>query len=457
MFAANTYIQRRATLQNAMGQGLLLFLGNDDQGLHYEDNCFRYRQDSTFLYYFGISAAGLTAVIDVDNDRTILFGDELTMDHIVWMGVQPTLASKAASAGVLDVRPSSELATFLADVQKKSQPIHHLPVYRPEHAIKFNHLLGEPLGQQPASIPMIQAIVKQRNVKSEEEVVELQRACEITADMHIAATKAIAAGKYEYEISSLIEYIAQSQGASLSFPTIATINGQTLHNHYHGNRCEEGRLFLIDAGAEVESGYAGDMSSTVPVSKTFTQRQRAVYEIQNRMHHRAVAGIKPGVAFKELHFEAARALTEGMKELGLMKGDVEEAVQAGAHALFFPHGLGHMMGLDVHDMENFGEKWVGYAGEEKSTQFGLKSLRLATPLEVGNVHTIEPGIYFIPDLIDKWKAEKINADFINYDEVEKYRDFGGIRNEEDYLVTEDGYQMLGKKIPLTPEEVEALR
>ncbi len=457
MFEQNTYIQRRASLQNAMKQGLLLFLGNDDMGLQYEDNCFRYRQDSTFLYYFGISAAGLTAVIDVDNNRTILFGDELTMDHIVWMGVQPTLAEKAAAVGIFDVRPSSELISYLAKAQKENQPIHHLPVYRPEHAIKFNHLLGEPLNQQPASIQMIQAIVQQRNIKSQEEIAEIQRACEITADMHIAATKAIAAGKYEYEIAALIEYTAQKQGASLSFPTIATINGQTLHNHYHGNYCKEGRLFLIDAGAEVESGYAGDMSSTIPVSKTFTQRQRAVYEIQNNMHRRAVAGIKPGVSFKELHFEAARALTEGMQALGLMKGDVEAAIQAGAHALFFPHGLGHMMGLDVHDMENFGEKWVGYAGEEKSTQFGLKSLRLATPLEVGNVHTIEPGIYFIPDLIDKWKAEKLHADFINYDEVEKYRDFGGIRNEEDYLVTENGCQMLGKKIPLTPEEVEALR
>lgn len=455
MFQSSTYKSRRETLKKEMGSGLLLFLGNDDMGLHYADNAFRYRQDSTFLYFFGISAAGLSAVIDIDNNRTIIFGDELTIDHIIWMGVQPTLVDKAAQVAVTDIRPSKELSNYLA--QAKGQNIHHLPAYRAEHELKFLAFLDEKPGLQKASLPFMQAVIKQRNFKTPEELIEIECACNITADMHIAATKAISSDLYEYEIAALIEYTAAKNFAELSFPTIASINGQTLHNHYHGNKCKEGRLFLIDAGAEVPSGYAGDMSSTIPVSKHFTAKQRAVYEIQNKMHLTAVAGIKPGIPFTELHNVAMRELAEGMKNLGIMKGNIDDAVREGAHALFCPHGLGHMMGLDVHDMENFGEQLVGYDGQPKSTQFGRASLRLGQPLKPGFVHTIEPGIYFIPDLIDKWKGEHLHTDFINYDELEKYRDFGGIRNEEDYLVTETGGKRLGKKIPLTPDEFEALR
>lgn len=457
MFAKETYIQRRALLKKNIGSGVLLFLGNDEQGLHYEDNTFRYRQDSTFLYYFGLSFAGLSAIIDIDEDKEIIFGDELTIDHIVWMGTQPTLKEKSGRVGITEVMPSAEIMNYLHKAVRKGQTVHYLPPYRAEHKLKLMEWLGIPPARQEGSVPFIRAIVAQRSYKSAEEVEEIEKACNVTADMHITAMKVLRPGMYEYEIVAEMNRVAESNNCELSFATIATVNGQTLHNHYHGNKVKPGDLFLIDAGAEVESGYAGDMSSTVPADKTFTPRQRAVYEIQNAMHLEAVKALCPGIPYMDVYDLSARVMVEGMKELGLMKGNAKDAVREGAHALFYPHGLGHMMGLDVHDMENLGELWVGYNGQPKSTQFGRKSQRLAIPLEPGFVHTVEPGIYFIPELIDLWKGEKKFKDFINYDKVEEYRNFGGIRNEEDYLITETGARRLGKKIPLTPEEVEALR
>ncbi len=275
--------------------------------------------------------------------------------------------------------------------------------------------------------------------------------------MHLTAMRMLRPGQYEYEVVAAMEKVVKDANYEVSFATIATINGQTLHNHYHGNKVKEDQLFLIDAGAETEMGYAGDMSSTIPVSKTFSQRQREVYEVQNNMHLASVNALKPGIRFEEVYDLSAEVMVDGLKELGLMKGNAKEAVKEGAHALFYPHGLGHMMGLDVHDMENLGEEWVGYNGEPKSTQFGRKSLRLARPLEEGFVLTIEPGIYFIPELIDQWKNKGLYKDFINYDKVETFKDFGGIRNEENYLITKEGSRRLGKKIPLTPKEVEDLR
>ena len=457
MFAKETYIQRRALLKKNIGSGVLLFLGNDEQGLHYEDNTFRYRQDSTFLYYFGLSFAGLSAIIDIDEDKEIIFGDELTIDHIVWMGTQPTLKEKSGRVGITEVMPSAEIMNYLHKAVRKGQTVHYLPPYRAEHKLKLMEWLGIPPARQEGSVPFIRAIVAQRSYKSAEEVEEIEKACNVTADMHITAMKVLRPGMYEYEVVAEMNRVAESNNCELSFATIATVNGQTLHNHYHGNKVKPGDLFLIDAGAEVESGYAGDMSSTVPADKTFTPRQRAVYEIQNAMHLEAVKALCPGIPYMDVYDLSVRVMVEGMKELGLMKGNAEDAVREGAHALFYPHGLGHMMGLDVHDMENLGELWVGYNGQPKSTQFGRKSQRLAIPLEPGFVHTVEPGIYFIPELIDLWKGEKKFKDFINYDKVEEYRNFGGIRNEEDYLITETGARRLGKKIPLTPEEVEALR
>ena len=457
MFSKETYMARRAKLKQTIGSGLLLFLGNDESGMNYADNTYHFRQDSTFLYFFGLPYAGLSAIIDIDNDKEIIFGDELTIDAIVWMGTQPTLKEKSEAAGIKEVRPFKEIETYLKNAQQKGQPIHYLPTYRAEHQIKLFQWLGIVPGAEKPSVPFIMGVVNQRNYKSEEEIAEIEKACIVTADMHLTAMRTVRPGIRESDVAAAVAEVAFANNYQLSFPIIATINGQTLHNHYHGNTVKSGDLFLIDAGAETEMGYAGDMSSTIPADKKFTTRQREVYEIQNAMHLESVKALRPGIPYMDVYDLSARVMVEGMKSLGLMKGNAEDAVREGAHALFYPHGLGHMMGLDVHDMENLGEIWVGYNGQPKSTQFGRKSQRLAIPLEPGFVHTVEPGIYFIPELIDLWKGEKKFKDFINYDKVEEYRNFGGIRNEEDYLITETGARRLGKKIPLTPEEVEALR
>ncbi|MDR2920126.1 MAG: aminopeptidase P family protein [Tannerella sp.] len=457
MFAKETYINRRNQLKKAVGSGLLLFLGNEECGMNYEDNTYDFRQDSTFLYYFGLSYAGLAAVINIDTDETIIFGDEISIDHIVWMGTQPTLKEKSESVGVQKTLPSKQLSEYLVAAVKKSQPVRYLPTYRAEHKLKLQEWLGLSPSAQMPSIDFIKAVVNMRNYKSAEEIAEIEKACNITADMHIAAMKAVRIGMKEYEIAGVISNVALSSGGRLSFPTIATVNGQILHNHYHGNTIKEGDMFLIDAGAETVMGYAGDMSSTIPAGKKFSSRQKEIYDIQVASHQAAVEALRPGTYFKDVYNLSAKVICDGLKSLGLMKGDSEEAVQQGAHAMFFQCGLGHMMGLDVHDMENLGEVWVGYDGEPKSTQFGRKSLRLGRKLEPGFVLTIEPGIYFIPELIDMWKAEKKFAEFINYDKLEEYRDFGGLRNEEDFLITENGSRLLGKKIPLTTDEVEALR
>lgn len=457
MFTRDTYISRRAELKRKVGSGLLLFLGNDDCGCNYADNTYPYRQDSTFLYYFGLGYPGLCAVIDIDNDREIIFGDELTIDAIVWMGTQPTLHEKAHSVGVDNVMPSESLRGVLDDAKGKGQTVRYLPVYRAEHELKLWKLLDVKPGDAAPSVDFIRGVVDMRNHKTAEEIEEIEKACDVTADMHIAAIKSVREGMNEFEVAAIIQDVAALHNCALSFPTICTINGQTLHNHYHGNIIKPGDMVLVDAGAERASGYAGDMSSTICAGKTFTARQKSIYDIQVASHLAAVDMLAPGVPFVNVYEKAAEVICAGLKDLGIMKGDPVEAVKAGAHAMFFPCGLGHMMGMDVHDMENLGEVYVGYDGKPKSTQFGRKSLRLARPLEEGFVLTIEPGVYFIPELIDLWQSEGKFTDFIDYNELDKWRDFGGIRNEEDYLITADGARRLGKKIPLTTEEVEAMR
>lgn len=457
MFTKETYINRREQLKKTVASGILLFLGNDECGMNYADNTYPFRQDSTFLYFFGLSYAGLSAIIDIDNDKEIIFGDELTIDDIVWMGTQPTLKEKSERVGVLCTQSSKSIESYLKNAQSKGQQIHFLPTYRPEHKLKLMDWLGYMPAAQEASVPFIRAVVNQRNYKSAEEIVEIEKACNTTADMHIKAMQILRPGMKESQIAGALADVALSAGGNLSFPTIATINGQTLHNHYHGNIVKSGDMLLLDAGAETAMGYAGDMSSTIPVDKKFTSRQKDVYDIQVASHLAAVEALRPGIPFKDVYELSSKVIVEGMKSLGLMKGNADDVVREGAHAMFFQCGLGHMMGLDVHDMENLGEVYVGYDGEPKSTQFGRKSLRLGRKLEPGFVLTIEPGVYFIPELIDLWKGEKKFTEFINYDKLETYKDFGGIRNEEDYLITEDGARRLGKKIPLTTDEVEALR
>lgn len=457
MFAKETYIARRAKLKQTIGSGLLLFLGNEESGMNYADNTYHFRQDSTFLYFFGLPYAGLAAVIDIDNDREIIFGDELSIDAIVWMGTQPTLKEKSEAAGIREVLPFNEMASYLKKAQDKKQEIHYLPTYRPEHQVKLQNWMGIYPGTEKPSVSFIYGVVNQRNYKTAEEIVEIEKACRVTADMHEAAMRMVRPGILEAEVAAVVAQAAYAHDYQLSFPIIATINGQTLHNHYHGNKIKSGDMLLLDAGAETEMGYAGDMSSTIPADRKFTTRQKEIYDIQVASHEAAVAALRPGIKFEDVYDLSLTVIMDGLKELGFVKGDTKEAVKAGAAALFMPCGLGHMMGLDVHDMENLGEVYVGYNGRAKSTQFGRKSLRLGRELEPGFVLTIEPGIYFIPELIDLWRSENKFAEFINYDKVETYKDFSGIRNEEDYLITEDGARILGRKIPLHTEEVEALR
>jgi Xaa-Pro aminopeptidase len=427
--------------------------------MNYADNPFHFRQDSTFLYFFGMSANGLAAVIDVEEGREILFGNDLTVEDIVWMGTQPTLAEKCRDNGIEEVRPLAKLKEYLASARARGRKIHILPPYRPEHVIKLWDLLEIPpdRSDEAASVEFITAVVNQRNTKTAKEIEELDWAASISAEMHLAAMRMARPGLTEAEIAAAVNQVALAAGGQLAFPIIATIHGETLHNHFHGNVLKGGDMFLLDAGAETAMGYAGDLSSTMPVDVVFTPRQKEIYQVALDAHEAAVAALKPGIPFRDIHLLACRTVAQGLKDLGFMRGDIDEAVAEGAHALFFPCGTGHMMGLDVHDMENLGEKFVGYGGEEKSTQFGLKSLRLARELEPGFVLTVEPGIYFIPELIDQWKAEKRFEAFINYDKVETYKDFGGLRNEEDFLITETGYRLLGKPIPKTIDDVEAMK
>lgn len=454
MFSKDTYIARRAKLKQTIGSGLLLFLGNDESGMNYADNTYHFRQDSTFLYFFGLPYAGLSAIIDIDNDREIIFGDELTIDAIVWMGIQPTLKEKSEAAGIKEVRPFKEIEAYLKNAQQKGQQILYLPTYRAEHQLKLFAWLGVMPGAEQPSVPFILGVVNQRNYKSAEEIAEIEKACVVTADMHLAAMRTVRPGIRESDVAAVVAETAYKHNYELSFPTIATVNGQTLHNHDHSHLIKPGDMLLLDAGAETEMGYAGDMSSTIPADKKFSQRQRDVYDIQVAAHEAAVAALHPGIKFVDVYEKSCAVIMEGMKSLGFAKGDPMEAVKAGAHAMFMPCGLGHMMGLDVHDMENLGEVYVGYNGQPKSTQFGRKSLRLGRELEPGFVLTIEPGIYFIPELIDLWRSENKFTEFLNYDKLETYKDFSGIRNEEDYLITENGARLLGKKIPLHAEDVE---
>lgn len=457
MFQSNTYVLRRDALKNKVKSGLILLLGNEESSMNFADNTYPFRQDSSFLYFFGLNQAGLTGIIDVDKGREFIFGDDLSIDHIVWMGIQPTVKERADQVGVINTGNNQALHDFLKKTRSENRDIHFLPPYRPENSLKLGRWLSiDPENtQDAASLELIKAVIQQREVKTEEELAEIETAVNTSVDMHVAAMKMVRPGISEALVAARVQEIAVAAGGRLSFPVIATVHGETLHNHYHGNTLKEGQLFLLDSGAESSMGYAGDLSSTIPVSRTFSQRQSEIYDITLASHEAAISALKPGIPFIDIYYESARTIVNGLKDLGLMKGDTEEALIQGAHALFFPCGLGHQMGLDVHDMEDLGEEYVGYDGQAKSRQFGLKSLRLGKELKPGLVLTIEPGIYFIPTLIDLWKSEKKFRDFINYDRVEAYKKFGGIRNEENFVITDKGARRLGKQKPKTREDVEA--
>ena len=447
-----TYIRRRAQLKKDVGSGLLLFLGNDEVGMNYADNTYRFRQDSTMLYFFGLDFPGIAAIIDIDEDREIVFGNDLTIDDIVWTGSMPSLKERCEPVGITDVRPMSELAKIV-----NGKSVRFLPPYRGDHRVWLWELLGvEPAAQAAkASVEFIKAIVRQRNYKDEEEIRLIEESVDLSTEMHLAAYRTVRPGIHESEVAAAVEEVACRHGNALAFPTIATVQGQVLHNHGFIHDLKEGDIFLLDAGAETKNHYAGDLSSSMPVGEKFTDRQAEVYNIHLRSFQAAVDKLQLGTPFRDAHIAAATEIARGMKELGLMKGDPAEAAECGAYALFFPCGLGHMVGLDVHNMENLGEQYVGYAeGQVKSTQFGFKSLRLARPLEKGFVFTVEPGIYFIPELMDKWEAEGQFRDFICYDKLGPWRDFTGLRNELNYVMTDDGARLLGTiKKPMTIEEV----
>jgi Xaa-Pro aminopeptidase len=460
MFDKSVYQARRAALRAEIGKGLILLLGNEESSMNYRDNLYPFRQDSSFLYFFGLDKPGLTGLIDIDNDREVVYGRELTMDEIVWTGPQPTLAEQAAAGGIAETQAVTTLSADIATARGAGRTIHFLPPYRPENILKLSAWLGVAGGSVAAhaSVPLIKAVVAQRSIKTAEEITQIEEAVNTTAAMHLAAIKGCRDGMTEAQLAGGLQGIAISAGGNLAFPTILTVNGQVLHNHYGLAVMREGRLAICDAGAENAMHYAGDMTRTFPVGKRFTAVQREMYEIVLRAQEAAVQALRPGVLFRDIHALAAQKLVEGLKAAGVMKGDPAEAVAAGAHTMVFQCGLGHMMGLDVHDMEDLGEEYVGYTKTlRKSKEFGWKSLRLARALEPGFVVTIEPGLYFIPELMDQYKAEKKFLDFIDYNKLEGFASFGGIRIEEDFLVTETGSRLLGKPLAKTADAIETLR
>lgn len=459
MFSKTVYTERRNQLRKDVSSGLILLLGNQDAPMNYPANTFHYRQDSNFLYFFGHNLAGLAGIIDIDNGTDVLFGDDIDIEDIIWMGPQESMRNKADKVGVSITEPYNKLSGFIAEAIRKGRKIHFSPPYRSKNILSLEKLLGIHPSQikNYASLELIKAIIKQRSIKDADEIAEIEKACNTGYEMHTTAMKMTRAGLVEQEIAGAIEGIALSKGNGTSFPVILSVRGETLHNHFHGNVMKDGDLLLIDAGAATYMDYASDFTRTVPVSGKFSPKQKAIYEIVLEANVKAIEACRPGITYKEVHLLACNIIATGLKEVGLMKGNVEEAVKAGAHALFFPHGLGHMMGLDVHDMEDLGQIYVGYDDEIRpSEQFGTAYLRLGRRLQEGFVLTVEPGIYFIPALIDKWKAEGLHTEFINYDKVEEYKGFGGVRIEDDILITADGYHLLGKPVSKTVAEIEAI-
>lgn len=458
MFSKEVYVNRRNALKAKMNSGVLLFLGTSEAAVNYPGNTYRYRQDSNFNYFFGLTDPDLAAIIDLESGEEIIFGNDVDIDDIIWMGPQPFIKDKAESVGVSKSFPFAELEKYVSDAKAKGRKVHFLPPYRNHNKILLNKMLGVGFDQMKvqASEEFIKAVVSLRLIKEECEIAELDKACNIGYAMHYTAMKMARLGMVEQELVGVMEGIAISQGLMPSFPIILSQNGETLHNHSHHQVLTDGRLIVIDAGAETNSNYCSDFTRTIPSSGKFTTRQKEIYDIVAAANNHVIEVSRPGISYTDVHLSMARIMAQGLKDLNILKGDVDEIVANGAQALMMPHGLGHNMGMDVHDMEDLGENYVGYDDNYKrSTQFGLGSLRMGKMLEKGHVITDEPGIYFIPALIEKWKNEGTNAQFINFDVLEKYYDFGGIRLEDDILITDEGCRLLGsKRLPITTEEVE---
>ena len=461
MFSKETYINRRAELKKLVKSGVIILFGNNESPNNYPANAYYpFRQDSTFLYYFGQQRDGLVGVIDVDNDTETLIGNDIDIEDIVWYGSVDSVSDLAAQVGVSDSAPMAALRTICNEALRQKRTIHFLSPYRYDIKLQIFDLLGIHPNQQKesASMELIQAVVKMRSVKTQEEIEEMERAAEIGYKMHTTAMKLIRPGVTEKYVAGQVDGIAHSYGAQVSFATIFSQHGEIMHGNPSLALLESGRLALCDAGAETVNNYCSDNTRTMPVSGKYTQRQLEIYSIVEACHDLVLNVAKPGVKYMDCHFAVARLMTERLKELGLMKGDTEEAVHAGAHAMFLPHGLGHMMGMDVHDMENLDQINVGFDEETRPIldQFGTNCLRMGRRLEEGFVVTDEPGIYFIPALIDDWRKSGHCAEFLNFDLLETYKDFGGIRIEDDILITKDGCSFLGEnRIPYHPQDVEA--
>ncbi|NJO69089.1 MAG: aminopeptidase P family protein [Bacteroidetes bacterium] len=459
MFSSKIYQNRRDLLRSKIGKGIILFPGNTEVAMNYRANTYRFRPDSNFLYFFGLDQPDLFGIMDIDNNEDILFADDIDIEDIIWMGNLPSVTDRAAKAGINKTSRMKDIRVFIENAIAQNRPIHYIFPYRGETVLQLQSLLScsTEVMKQNTSEELSVAICQLRSVKSAEEITELDAITDVAGLMHTTAMRMAQAGMTEREIAGTIEGIALSKGVGTSFPVILSKHGEILHNHEHGNVLNTGDLLVVDAGAESTRFYASDITRTCPIGGKFSQKQKEIYEIVLAANISAIEMSKPGVYYRDVHLNAARVIAEGLKSLGLMKGDMSEAVARGAHALFFPHGLGHMLGLDVHDMENIGEKYVGYDNTvSRSDQFGLAYLRMAKKLEEGFVMTDEPGIYFIPALIDNWKAENKFGEFINYNLVETYKGFGGIRIEDDILITANGCRILGKPIPKTVAEVESI-
>ena len=460
MFNKETYIRRRSELKRLVGEGVVILFGNNEAPYNYPANAYApMRQDSSFLYFFGQHRDGLVGVIDIDNDEEWLFGDDIDVEDIVWMGFTPSVADLAAEVGITKTAPMKELSRKVeSENWKENTPIHFLPPYRFDTKIQIMDLLGIHPSQQKekASLKLIQTVVKMRATKEPQEIEAIERACDVGFAMHTMAQMLIKPGVTERLVAGQVDGIARSLAQGNSFATIFSQHGEIMHGAPSDNELEDGRLVLCDAGCELDD-YCSDHTRTMPVNGKFTQRQLEIYSIVEECHDYVLDVAKPGVKYMDVHFAVCRRMTERLKELGLMKGDVDEAVKAGAHAMFLPHGLGHMMGMDVHDMEGLGQIYVGFDEETRPNleQFGTNCLRMGRKLEEGFVLTDEPGIYFIPALIDDWKASGHCKEFLDFDKLETYKDFGGIRIEDDILITKDGCRFLGsKRIAYHPQELE---
>ncbi|MDD2594486.1 MAG: aminopeptidase P family protein [Bacteroidales bacterium] len=459
MFDTNIYTSRRNRLISNINSGILLFLGNSEAGCNYKDNQYLFRQDSTFLYFFGLDKPDLAAIIDTESGRQIIFGNDVDIDDIIWMGPQPYLKDQAGEVGVTETAPFVKLADYLHDAVKKGRKVHFLPPYRNHNKMILHKMLGIDFEQMKssASEEFIKAVVKLRLIKEPCEIEEIDKACNVGYAMHYAAMKMMKPGMVEQELVGIMQGVCSSNAYMPSFPIILSQNGETLHNHSHHQILTEGRLCVIDAGAEIASHYASDFTRTLPCSGKFTQQQKEIYTIVATANNYALDTSRPGITYTEVHLGASKIIVQGLINLGLVHGDVDEAVAAGVQGLFMPHGLGHNMGLDVHDMEDLGENYVGYDDTYKrAKQFGLASLRMGKMLEQGHVISDEPGIYFIPALIEKWKKEETCREFINFGKLEAYYHFGGIRLEDDILITANGCRLLGsKRLPISVEDVES--